>query len=419
MSDVTEFDGRFGSNAAAPAVPQRAGQATMVEQARAIAEVRAAVMIAMDRPRDRTAAITEMREVCGIPALAERAFFRVPRGGEHVNGESIHLARELARCWGNLAFGVKELARDDIKGQSELLAFAWDLQTNARSEITFIVPHTRGKGKRLTGTQEIYENNASFAGRRLRETIFAVLPVWFKAEAAEICHRTLADGGGKPLVQRIADLRTAFEAVGVGAAQLERKRGRKIDDFLPEDVAGLRVVYGSIKRGEVTVAEEFPSSEPNTTPPPTGDKLGTLEAAIVPGPVKPDDDPFGLPPLTEQPSPHDAAERAPSAAAPSRLDGRGPEPSTPEETADLLGDRDPAFWNRRDGKRVIDARDRAAFMAEVQQRLGECRSWAETEDIERHNAAAIRGLDAGLRTKVAELLAARREQVRGEKSADA
>ena len=39
----------------------------MVKLARAIAEVRAVVMIAMDRPRDRTAAIAEMREACSIP----------------------------------------------------------------------------------------------------------------------------------------------------------------------------------------------------------------------------------------------------------------------------------------------------------------------------------------------------------------
>ncbi len=259
MSDMTRFE-----EAAAPApINGRAGQATMVEQARAIAEVRAAVMIAMDRPRNRNEAVAEMREVCGIMALAERAFFRVPRGGEHVNGESIHLARELARCWGNIDYGVKELARDDIKGQSELLAFAWDLQTNARSEITFIIPHVRGKkNTRLTGTQEIYENNASFAGRRLREAIFAVLPVWYKAEAAEICHKTLETGGGKPLVQLVADMRAAFGGIGVTVAQLEKKRGREIDGFLPEDVAALRVIFGSVKRGEVTVADEFLSDEP-------------------------------------------------------------------------------------------------------------------------------------------------------------
>lgn len=282
MNDVQELDGRFGDSAPLPTLAtQRPGQATMVEQARAIAEVRAAVMIAMDRPRDRTAAISEMREVCAIQSLADRAFFRVPRGGQHVNGESIHLARELARCWGNIDYGVKELARDDVRGQSELVAFAWDLQTNARSEITFIVPHTRGRNNtRLTGTQEIYENNASFAGRRLREAIFAVLPVWFKAEAAERCHETLKVGGGKPLIQRVADLRISFEDIGVTVAQLERKRGRLIDQFLPDDVGALRVIFGSLKRGEVTIAEEFPSDDPKP-PAHTGDKLAALEQVVV------------------------------------------------------------------------------------------------------------------------------------------
>jgi hypothetical protein len=284
MNDLQDFESRFGEDtgprSVAPPSQGRPGQATQVEQARAIAEVRAAVMIAMDRPRNRSEAITEMREVCGMMRLAERAFFRVPRGGENVNGESIHLARELARCWGNIDYGVKELARDDIRGQSELLAFAWDLQTNARSEITFIVPHVKGKANRkLTGTQEIYENNASFAGRRLREAIFAVLPVWFKSEAADICHATLAKGeNGKTLAQTIADVRAHFESVGVTLAQIETKRGRKIDQFLPEDVAALRVIAGSIKRGEVSVEEEFPREVPETKK--TGSRLDSLEEKI-------------------------------------------------------------------------------------------------------------------------------------------
>lgn len=305
MSDIQEYDGRFGESAPtvlasrAPVAPP--GQATQVEQARAVAEVRAAVMIAMDRPRDRSAALSEMREVCGIMALAERAFFRVPRGGENVNGESIHLARELARCWGNIDYGVKELARDDIRGQSELLAFAWDLQTNARSEIVFVVPHVKGKNsRRLTGTQEIYENNASFAGRRLREAIFAVLPVWFKAEAADICHRTLESGGGKPLVQRVADMRDAFSAKGVTVAQLEQKRGRKVDEFTPEDVAALGVIYGSIKRGEVTVADEFPTEDaPKTAESKPTSKLDALEQSGATDKPKTEDPDPELPRVAE------------------------------------------------------------------------------------------------------------------------
>src|SRR6185312_7544500 len=109
----------------------------------------------------------------------------------------------------------------------------------------------------------------------------------FKAEAADICHKTLETGGGKPLVQRIADMREAFNARGVTVTQLETKRGRKVDEFTPEDVAALGVIYGSIKRGEVTIADEFPAPE-DAEKKPTGDKLSALEGQIAD--AKPDPD---------------------------------------------------------------------------------------------------------------------------------
>ena len=237
-------------------------QATTIEQSRAVAEVQAAVVIAQKRPRDKARAMADMREACSIPALAERAFFRFPRGGQQITGPSVHLARELARCWGNIDYGVKELDRDDEGGVSEMLAFAWDLETNARSETTFIVPHikdTKGGGKRLTDMRDIYENNANNAARRLRETIFAVLPVWFTEEAKDRCTATLANGGGKPLTQRIADCISFFSNIGVSRRQLEIKIGRNADQWLDGDVATLSVIFKSIRRNEVSKEEEFPN----------------------------------------------------------------------------------------------------------------------------------------------------------------
>ena len=58
-------------------------------------------------------------------------------------GPSVHLARELARIWGNMDYGVHELSRDDARGMSEIRAYAWDQQTNMRSSRTFQVPHAR------------------------------------------------------------------------------------------------------------------------------------------------------------------------------------------------------------------------------------------------------------------------------------
>lgn len=258
---VTAFE-----QASQPTVRRAAGQATMVEQSRAVAEVQAAVVIAQQRPRDITRALNEMREVCQIQALAERAFFSFNRGGV-VTGPSIHLARELARIWGNIDYGQKELRRDDAAAESEMLAFAWDMQTNTRPEVVFIVPHvrdTKSGRKILTDARDIYENNANNAARRLRECIFAVLPVWFVEEAKGLCRKTLEHGGGKPLVQRIADCIAAFEAIGITKAQIEKRVGRVADEMTPEDFGSLRVLYGSIKAGEIAKDEAFPRDEPPT-----------------------------------------------------------------------------------------------------------------------------------------------------------
>jgi len=113
----------------------------VVEQARAVADVQAAAQMARMFPRDTSVAVEAMEESCRQVELADRAFFSYPRAGQTVVGGSVHLARELARCWGHMDYGVKELSRGE--SESEMLAFAWDLQTNARAETTFIVPHGR------------------------------------------------------------------------------------------------------------------------------------------------------------------------------------------------------------------------------------------------------------------------------------
>ncbi|MFK0018252.1 hypothetical protein [Streptomyces sp. NPDC090798] len=243
------------------AAPARIGQGTAVEQSRAVAEVQAAIVVAQQVPRDINSAISEMRQSCQQMFLAERAFFRYSRGSGNITGASVHLARELARCWGNIQYGLVEMRRDDEFGQSEMQAFAWDVEKNSRNSSTFIVPHKRdqkGGPKQLTDMRDIYENNANNGARRVREAIFAILPPWFVEEAKQICTRTLADGGGKPLPQRIADAIRAFEGIGITQDRIETKLGRPSGKWTEHDVAQLLVAFQSIQRGEVTADEEFP-----------------------------------------------------------------------------------------------------------------------------------------------------------------
>lgn len=237
------------------------GQATAIESSRAEAEVRAAVFIAQQSPRNIPAAQEEMRFACRQLAIAEKAFFSYPKGGSTITGPSIHLARELALIWGNLQHGTMELSRDTALGQSEILAYAWDLQRNSRSSQIFIVPHirdTKGGGSKLTDLRDVYENNANLGARRLREAIFAMLPAWYVSEAVEICQTALKAGNGKPLEDRINEAIANFERGGVTLKQLETKVGcarRKWDE---DDVATLGVIFRSLRNKEVVRDEVFP-----------------------------------------------------------------------------------------------------------------------------------------------------------------
>jgi hypothetical protein len=271
----------------APA-PARVGQATAVEQARAVAEVAAAVQVAQMNPRDIQRAWADMQAACSRLKLAERSFYAVPNRG---SGPSVHLARELLRIWGNADAGVHELSRDDERQVSEVRAYAWDQQTNVRQSRTLQIPHAKMAGKQrraLTDLSDIYLNNQNVGARAVRECIFTILPADFVAEAQDICRATIERGDGKPLVERITEMVGAFKsALGVGVGQIEAKLGRKRGQWTAVDVAELRVVFTSIQRHETTVEDEFPA-EPvkasELTAPPKPAPLGEDGWPEVPPP---------------------------------------------------------------------------------------------------------------------------------------
>lgn len=241
--------------------PARVGQATAIEQSRAVAEVQAAVLVAQQCPRDPDLARAEMRRSCSEMGLALKAFYKLPRGGQIIEGPTIHLARELARVWGNVDYGIDELRRDDEHAQSEMRAYAWDQQTNSRASVKFVVPHMRDKQGgpvRLVDMAAIYENNANQGARRLREQIFAILPPQLVGEAERLCRETLAKGDGRPLAERADAAVDLFRELGVSVGRLEARIGRPRAQWLGADLADLAVVAQSLRARDVAVDEMFP-----------------------------------------------------------------------------------------------------------------------------------------------------------------
>jgi hypothetical protein len=237
-------------------------QATDVEKSRAIAHVQAAYTVADARPRVERLALERMLETCSLLGMAERAFFRFPRAGKPVTGMTVHLARELARIWRNMQYGKAELRRDMVRHESEMIAYAVDLETNTRVETTFLVPHLRDGGKGvLTDPREIYETLANMGSRREREMIKSILPSWFTDQAEAQCRQTLETGGrgGKPLPQRISEMLDAYARIGVKRDRLVSALRKPESEWEGRDVADLAITYRSLQEGTLTIEEAFPS----------------------------------------------------------------------------------------------------------------------------------------------------------------
>jgi hypothetical protein len=256
--------------------PVAASHGTQVEQSRAVAEVFAAAELAARFPRDEANAEAAMIRACSRMSMAEAASYALPRGkGQPVTGPSVHLARELARIWGNITHGIVEISRDDVRGQSEILAYAWDVEANARSARTVVIPHTRDKGvwvnNKRVGTeaeaidtqQDITNQNNSVGARQLREVIFSVLPKWLTEDAVARCAATLVEheralaADVDQLRARVQSAIVAFEGNGVTRKQLEDWAGLRQRDWTPDTLARVQVLYRSLQSGQITVAQAF------------------------------------------------------------------------------------------------------------------------------------------------------------------
>jgi hypothetical protein len=230
-----------------------------VEQSRAVAEVQSAIFAARMSPRDQNAAYSRIIKACQRKRLAECAMYAYPRGGQTVTGPSIRLAEALAQNWGNMQSGFVEL--EQRNGESQVLAYAWDLETNYRTEKRFRVKHerhTRDGKKRLTDPRDIYELVANQASRRIRSCILGVIPGDIIESAIEECEKTMRGDGKEPLADRVRKMVAAFEAIGVTGEMIKTRLGHNLDATTEIELVNLRKIYTSLKDGMGEVDQWFP-----------------------------------------------------------------------------------------------------------------------------------------------------------------
>lgn len=230
--------------------PQSTAQ-VQIMTGRQAQEVQMAMYVAKQFPRDENASYSRIMQACHRVSLAECAVYEYPRGGQKVSGPSIRLAEVLARNWGNIDSGIVEL--EQKQGESAVMAYAWDLETNTRQTKVFTVKHEMKAGgsiKKLTDPRDIYEIVANQGARRVRSCILAIIPGDVVDAAVEECKKTLVNGNKEPLVDRIRKMVATFqEEFQVSQEMLEKYIGCKAAAFSEQDFVRLKGVYRSLRDG--------------------------------------------------------------------------------------------------------------------------------------------------------------------------
>jgi len=239
--------------------PTQAGSNNLaVEAQRVVAEIHGAITAARAYPRDQKFAMDRIIMECTRPGLAEAAVYAYPRGGEMVSGPSIRLAEAVARQWGNIQFGINELASNPE--ETLMQAFAWDLETNVREVRTFSVPkfrHSRKGKTRLEDPRDIYEQNANMGARRMRGCILAVIPGDVVEQAVQQCMLTQQNSVGAPgeVLGRMVE---AFESeFSVSAGAVAKRLGHRLDATTTAEVLALKRIYQSLRDGMASPGDYF------------------------------------------------------------------------------------------------------------------------------------------------------------------
>lgn len=230
--------------------------------AAAQAQVLARMQQAMIRPRDENRAAQRLHDACSRLSFAEEAMYAFPRGGSTVEGPSVNIAREAARVFGNMEYGIDVVSEDD--DYRTIRGWAWDLETNMRvsADDTFQkLIQRKGKGWIKPDERDLRELTNRRGAILERNAILKLVPRDIVEEACLQAKRTIEANALKNLPDAIKKVVAAFQKLNVDVRALEKWAGVKIAAFTPEHVAKLNPIWKSINDGNSRWAEYLPKEE--------------------------------------------------------------------------------------------------------------------------------------------------------------
>ena len=264
-----------------------AGTASSV--AREEAEMKSAIVLARANPRNEHAAFTKIMGSCQRHSFAEGALYNFPRGGQAVIGPSVQMARELARCWGNMRFGIRIVTED--AASVHIKGYAYDLESNnyIEAEDKFAKKVQRKQRDGTTAWVTPDERDLrELVNRRgaicVRNAILQIMPPDIVDDAMGRVQQTLKEAANGELAAdrpgAIKRMVLAFANVHVTAEMMTQKLGHSLDIITDAELAELRTIYASIRDGNSKREEHFDVGGPKQDAPNVASQAAKLAAQI-------------------------------------------------------------------------------------------------------------------------------------------
>jgi len=239
-------------------------------------ELQAAFIVAIQRPRNELKAFTAVLNSCKRASFADRAVYSYPRGGTRIEGPSVNLAREMARLWGNIRYGIRIVSMDHEYVQVQ--GWVLDLETNSHnsSEAKFgRLVFRKGKGWVEPDERDLRELVNKHGAICVRNALLQIMPSDMIEDAMRQCRDTMraAAAGELKLSPRetVTAVAKAFDRFGVTVEMLETYLGHKLEAITEDELVELRGIKTSITEGHTKASEHFS---------PAGDAPKTAEERI-------------------------------------------------------------------------------------------------------------------------------------------
>jgi hypothetical protein len=224
---------------------------TTAMQSNSVTEILGMIQVAKALPRGEMTAYTKIMHSCKRTAFAEKARYAFPRGGKQVSGASVNLAREMARAWGNIRYGMY-IVRDDDKSRL-IRGWAWDLETNTRVEYEddFLkLIYRKEGGWVVPDERDLRELTFRRGAILVRNCILQLMPSDYIEDALVAVKKTLTSKAAKDPDAAKKAIAASFVELGIGSEKIEKYLGHTLDECQPAEVAELRAIYQSMLDGQ-------------------------------------------------------------------------------------------------------------------------------------------------------------------------